>query len=171
MSATGMFTKVALGVFVCFIAVGATLFWLADPLYLRAPKDRELIKVFQDHRAAFEQLQQMAVEDSIWDLNEAHLDARLDDKRKQEYKRLLSEIRLGLGAGRDYDEKTRFIFAAGGLSAIGPEWVKGIEYIPGSTAHVGDVVENLDQPASLAWGGMYLRQIEPKWFVFFQKTD
>jgi hypothetical protein len=171
MTFTGMLTKVALGVVACFIAIGALLFWLADPLYLKAPKDRALITVFQDHRAAFEQLRQMAVEDSIWDLNEAHLDARLDDKRKREYKRLLSEIRPGLGAGRDYDGKTRFIFAVGGLSAIGPEWVKGIEYVPGSTDRVGPVLENLDQPASLAWGGVYLRQIEPKWFVFFQKTD
>jgi hypothetical protein len=170
-SAIFMFTKVALGLVVCFIAVGAIHFWSADPLYLKAPKDRDLITVFQDHRAAFQQLRQMAVEDSIWDLNEAHLDARLDDKRKQEYKRLLSEIRPGLGAGRDYDGKTRFIFAGGGLLAIGPGWAKGIEYVPGSTDRVRPVLENLDQPSSLAMGGMYLRQIGPKWFVFFQKTD
>jgi hypothetical protein len=72
MSVTVMFTKVALFLVVCFITVGAILVWLADPLYLKAPadplylkapKDRELFTVFQDHRAAFEQLRQMATED------------------------------------------------------------------------------------------------------------
>lgn len=165
-----MFTKVALGLVVCFIAVGAILFWMADPLYLKAPKVRELITVFQEHRAAFEKLRQMAAEDSMWDFSESRLDARLGDKRRQEYKSLLSEIRRDLSVGRGY-ETTRFIFAGGGLSAIGPGWVKGIEYVPGSTDRVGPIKENLDQPASLAMGGVYLRQIEPKWFVFFQKTD
>jgi len=165
-----MFTKVALGLVACFVAVGATIFWLADPLYLKAPKDRELITVFQDHRAAFEKLPQMAAEDSIWIFSESDLDARLGDKRRQEYKSLLSEIRPGLSVGRG-DQTTRFIFAGGGLLAIGPEWVKGIEYIPGSTDRVGVVLQNLDQPASLATGGVYLRQIEPKWFIFFQNTD
>ncbi len=167
---TVMFAKVALGVVICFIAIGAFLFWLADPLYLKAPKDRKLIMIFQDHRAAFEKLPQMAAEDSVWDFSESHLDARLSDKRRQEYKSLLSEIRPAPSVGRG-DETTRFVFAFGGLSAIGPEWVKGIEYIPGSTDRVGVVLENLDQLASLAWGGVYLRQIEPHWFVFVQKTD
>jgi hypothetical protein len=165
-----MFTKVALGLIVGFIAVGAILFWLADPLYLKAPKDRQLITVFQGHRAAFEKLRQMAAEDSMWNFSESHLDARLGDKRRQEYKSLLSEIRPGLSVGRGY-QTTRFIFAVGGLSAIGPEWVKGIEYVPGSIDREGVVLENLDQLASLATGGVYLRQIEPNWFVIFQKTN
>jgi hypothetical protein len=165
-----MFTKVALVLVVCFVAVGAILFWLADPLYLKAPKDRDLITVFQNHRAAFEQLRQMAVEDSAGYLSESHLDARLGDKRRQDYKSLLSEIRPCRSMGGD-NQTTRFIFAGGGLLAIGPGWAKGIEYIPGSTDRVGPIKENLDQPASLAMGGVYLHQIEPKWFVFFQQTD
>jgi hypothetical protein len=165
-----MFTKVALGLVVCLIAVGAILFWLADPLYLKAPKDHELIMVFQDHRAAFEKLRQMPAEDSAGYVSESHLDARLGDKRRQEYKSLLSDIRPCRSMEGDY-QTTRFIFAGGGLLAIGPGWAKGIEYVPRSTDRVGPVLENLDQPASLAMGGVYLRQIEPYWFVFVQKTD
>lgn len=170
MKATKMFAKFALGLVVCLIAIGAILYWMADPLYLRAPKDRKLITFFQDHRAAFEKLRQMAAEDSAGYLSESHLDARLGDKRNQEYKSLLSEIRPCRSMGGDY-QTTRFIFAGGGLLAIGPGWAKGIEYVPESTDRVGPVLENLDQPASLPMGGVYLRQIEPKWFVFFQKTD
>jgi hypothetical protein len=170
MSVTVMFTKVVLGLVVCFIAVGAILFWLADPLYLKAPKDRELITAFQDHRAAFEKLRHMAAEDSAGYLSESHLDARIGDKRREEYKSLLTEIRPCRSVGGDY-QTTRFIFAGGGLLAIGPGWAKGIEYVLGSTDHVGPVLENLDQPASLAMGGVYLRKIEPNWFVFVQKTD
>lgn len=170
MSVTGMFTKVVLGLVVCFIAIGAILFWMADPLYLKAPKDRELMTVFQNHRAAFEQLRQMATEDSLSYLSESDLDARLSGTRRQKYKSLLSEIRPCRSVGRGY-QTTRFIFAEGALLAIGPGWVKGIEYVPGSTDRVGDVLENLDQPSSLAMGAVYLRQIDPKWFIFFQKTD
>ena len=165
-----MFAKFGLVLVVCLIVIGAVLFWMADPLYLKAPKDRQLITFFQDHRAAFEKLRQMAAEDSAGYLSESHLDARLGVKRRQEYKSLLSEIRPCRSVGAD-DQTTRFIFSGGGLLAVGPGWAKGIEYIPGSTDRVGPVVENLDQPASLAMGGVYLRQIEPMWFVFFQKTD
>ena len=171
MSVTGMFTKIVLGLVVCIIAIGAILFWVVDPLYLKAPKDRELIKVFQDHRAAFEQLRQMATEDSVSYLTESDLDTRLRDMRRQKYKRLLSEIRPSLTVRTD-KQSVRFIFASGGgLLAIGPGWLKGLEYLPGSTNREGVVLENLDQPASLATGEVYLRQIEPNWFVIVQKTD
>jgi len=169
-SVTIMFTKVALYLFLCFIAIGAILVWLADPLYLKAPKDRELFTVFQDHRAAFEQLRQMATEDSVSYFSESHLDTRLSDTRRQKYKSLLSEIRHGLTVTTN-KQSVRFIFASGGLFAIGPGWLKGIEYLPGSADREGAIAENLDHLASLATGGVYLRQIEPNWFVIVQKTD
>jgi hypothetical protein len=165
-----MFAKVALSVIVFLILVGAVLFWLADPLYLKAPKDGDLMTVFQNHRAAFEKLRQMAAEDSAGYVSESNLDARLGEKRIKEYKSLLSEIGPCESMGGD-NQTTRFSFAGGGLLAIGPGWAKGIEYISGSTDRVGPILENLDQPGSLAMGGVHLHQIEPKWFVFFQKTD
>jgi hypothetical protein len=164
------FAKFALGLVVCFIAIAAIFFWMADPLYFRAPKDRKLIASFQDHRVAFEKLRQMAAEDSEGYLSESHLDIRLGDKRRQAYLSLLSEIRPCRSMGGD-DQTTRFIFAGGGLLAIGSGWAKGIEYVAGNTDRIGPVLENLDQPSSLATGNVYLRQIEPKWFVFFQKTE
>jgi hypothetical protein len=143
---------------------------MADPLYLKAPKDRELFTVFHDHRAAFEKLRQMATEDSLSYFSKSDLDARLSDQRKREYKNLLSEIRSGLVVTTD-SQMAKFIFAGGGLSAIGPGWDKGIVYVPGSTDRAGVIRDNLDRPASLATGEVYLRQIEPKWFIIFEKTD
>ena len=166
-----LFAKIVVCLVVVSGAVGAFLFWLADPLYLKAPKDHELSAVFQSNHAAFEKLRQMATEDSEPYISASHLDARLDDGRRQEYKALLSAIRSGLIVTTNGQKSVRFIFAGGGLSAIGSGWLKGIEYLPGSVDREGTIVEELDQPASLATGGVYLRPIEPKWFLIFQKTD
>jgi hypothetical protein len=72
--------------------------------------------------------------------------------------------------GIDYDNVVRFIFAGGGLSAIGPGWVKGIEYVAVDCKRVWDIVHNLDK-ARLLPAGVYLRPIERKWFIFYQRDD
>jgi hypothetical protein len=45
-------------------AVALFIFWMTDPYYLMAPPDQKLIALFHDQRAAFEELRQMATEDS-----------------------------------------------------------------------------------------------------------
>jgi hypothetical protein len=47
---------------VCALAVG--ILWLADPLFLKAPQDQQLLGKFHDSRAAFEVLRDMVIEDS-----------------------------------------------------------------------------------------------------------
>jgi hypothetical protein len=66
----------------------------------------------------------------------------------------------------------RFHFAGGSLSAIGPGWFKGIEYLPGDLSEREGVVSpELNHPASLATGEVYLRMIDAHWFIFFQNID
>jgi hypothetical protein len=55
--------------------------------------------IFQDHRAAFDELREMANEDSRTGPFDPELDRKLPVSRQQKYKRLLSEIHFGLGMG------------------------------------------------------------------------
>jgi hypothetical protein len=162
--------KFVLCIVVAFGAIGVFFVWIADPLYLKAPKDQTLFTLFEAKRSAFEQLRKMVIEDSESYITSSDLDARLDAPRRQEYRALLSEIGSGLIVRSDR-QSVRFIFANGGLSAIGPGWLKGIEYLLQGPAREGVVVDSLDRPASLAVVGVYLRQIDPHWFLIFQKTD
>jgi hypothetical protein len=59
---------------------------------------------------------------------------------------------------------------SGGLSAISSGWLKGIEYVPGSFEKKGVILQNLDGANTLS-AGVYLRQIEPNWFIVYQRTD
>jgi hypothetical protein len=150
-----------------------------DPLFIRAPKDYKLLIFFRDHRPELERIGQMMEEDSIWDIGRLSTFSwpwksaaykNISDERKKEYKQLLSKIDSSASISRDSD-KIRIIFSGGGLSTIGPEWAKGIEYISGNPSREGIIVDNLDHPTSLAVGNIYLRQIEPGWYLFFQNTD
>ena len=161
--------KMAFGLIIVCCAIGVFVFWMADPLNLKAPKDQELFTLFHDHRMAFERLRQMANEEQkAWFISVSHLE--LDKVRKQEYKRLLSEIYPGLIVGKGIDTGVRFTFAWGGLSAISPGWLKGIDYIPGDYRKEGVIEQNLDEARKWA-PGVYLRQIEPHWFIVYQRDD
>jgi hypothetical protein len=178
-----VFKVIFVSILLCF-AVTATFFWMADPFNFKAPKDQKLLEIFNAHREVFEKLQQMATEDAR---NGRYLDApyfdggsKFDKSRQQEYENIISEIRPGLHVAIDgHDKVVRFIFAGGGTSAIGPGWVKGIEYVPESfeiegvtysQGWQGIVSTNLDNARMLP-ANVYVRQIEPKWFIFYQKTD
>ena len=163
-------SRVVIFFILALTVVGTLIFWMTDPLHLRAPKDRELIASFQKHRVAFEKLRSMVIEDSVGYLTESDMDRRVSDARKLEYQSFLTEIDSSLIIRSDL-QSVRFIFAGGGLSAIGPGWIKGIEYEPRSAEVAGDIHKDLDAPSSLADGGVYLRQIEPQWFILFQRND
>jgi hypothetical protein len=72
--------------------------------------------------------------------------------------------------GVDYDGTVRFIYAGGGLSAIGPGWGKGIEFVPDDYRRKGSIAQNLDEARKLP-PNVYLREIEPHWFIFYQRDD
>jgi hypothetical protein len=133
------------------------------------PKDEELISTFHAHRQALEHVQEMATEDARrgWYLG-ASDPSKLDQPRRDEYKKLVSEIRPGLDVVMNGNNGVvRFIFAQKG-SAIGPSWAKGIEYMPGDYKREGVLLPSLDKAGTLA-ADVYLRQIEPKWFIFYQR--
>lgn len=173
MSLKSVLFKMTFGFIVVCCGLGVLVFFGADPLNLRAPSDKKLFTLFRDHRAAFEKLRQMATEDlqqkKASYYNAASSYGKLDEKRKQEYKHLLSEIH-GRTVAADYDGSAGIVFAGGGLSAIGPGWMKGIEYFPGDNRRKGDIVQNLDEANKLP-PGVYLRQIEQNWFIVYQRTD
>ena len=135
------------------------------------PKDQELIATFYAHRQAFELLQEMATEDARrgWYLG-ASDPSKLDQPRRDEYKKLISEIRPGLQVAMNGTTGVvRFIFAGEG-SAIGPDWVKGIEYVPGDHGWEGVLLPDLDKAASLP-ASVYIREIEPRWLIFYQRDE
>ena len=156
---------------VAICASAAILYLMDDPYFLRAPKDNELIGTFRDHRLLFEQLRSMVMDDQKLLGGSLRFQAQVGLERRQSYDRVLSEIpgRMMLAADRGY---VRFIFATGGLAAFGSGWLKGIVYLSDDSPTNGVVlVNNLDHPRSLKIGNVYLRQIEPHWFIIFQIED
>jgi hypothetical protein len=135
------------------------------------PKDQELISIFHAHRQAFEQLQKMATEDARRGHYLLGSDPNKPDQpRRDEYTNLISQIRPGLQVAMTGPTGTvRFIFVGEG-TAIGPGWVKGIEYVPGDYDQEGVLLPDLDKAASLP-AHVYMREIEPKWFIFYQRDE
>ena len=164
--------RVVLGVLLAFYAVGTMASWSTDSPYINAPSDGKLIEKLHNHRAAFERLRQMVTEDlkAKSYFSDSDLDGKLPESRKQEYRSLLSEIQPGLIVTVDYDKAVRFIFASGGASAIGPGWLKAIQFTSDEGKQKGTKLQNLDNPNTLPVG-VYFREIEPNWCVLYQRTD
>lgn len=135
------------------------------------PRDQELIATFHAHRQAFEQLREMAAEDARrnWYLGASDL-STLDQSRQSEYKNLIFQIHPELQAAMNGTTGVvRFIFAGEG-TAIGPDWIKGIEYVPGDYSREGVLSPDLNNAASLP-ANVYMREIEPTWFIFYQRDE
>jgi hypothetical protein len=142
------------------------------------PKDQELLTIFNAHREAFEKLQQMATEDAKNGryfcepyLEQAAFEGiKIDEARLHEYKTLIAEIHPGLDWSIDgHDNTVRFMFAGEG-SAIGPSWVKGIEFVAGNYERHGLIQTNLDQASRLP-ANAYINPIETNWFLFYQRDE
>jgi hypothetical protein len=164
--------KLVSGAVLGFVVLAAVALWLTGRGAPRVmePKDQELIATFHAHRQAFEQLQEMVTEDARrgWYL-EGSDSRKPDQPRRDEYKKLISQIHPGLQVAMTGPTGTvRFIFAGEG-TAIGPDWVKGIEYVPGDSWE-GILLPDLDQAASLP-AHVYIREIEPRWLIFYQRDE
>lgn len=134
------------------------------------PSDDKLIRIFQTHRDEFEILRQMTTEDmhEASFFSESNISKRLPPSRRKKYKSLLS-LSHGLQVGVSYDGSVRFIFASTG-QAISSGWVKGIEFIPVTAKLIGTRMDTLDGSEKLP-AGVYLREIEPRWFLFYQRDE
>jgi hypothetical protein len=164
-------------VLVCVLLMAVVfifIFWKTDPLHLRAPSDDKLIEIFRLHREAFEKLRQMGIEDrSIQStFNVRNLSEKLNESRREEYRVLLSEIYPGVELAMDdsrVNNVVMFVFAKGFISAIAPEWQKGLEYAPGKFVN-GEILQSLNSLRNLP-PGSYLRPIEKDWFIVYQYED
>jgi hypothetical protein len=139
------------------------------------PSDQTLISTFRGHRQAFRQIQEMATDDMRrgWYLGTSSPN-KLDQSRRNEYRSLISQIRPDLKVVTNgYTGVVRFIFAGEG-SAVGPDWFKGIEYVPadvsGDVNREGILLPDLDKAAGLS-ANVYIRQIDPRWFIFYQRDE
>jgi hypothetical protein len=150
--------------------LAALLFWKADPLNLRSPSDQELIAIFHNHREVFERLHQMLSDDMHNAPKNKSGVKQLKAKQSPEYKRLVAELYPGLEAYIDWDESINFVFARGMIAAIGPGWTKGIYYTSVTDQPNGTLLQNLDNARTFA-PGVYLRQIEPHWFIVYQRDE
>jgi len=94
--------------------------------------------------------------------------------RKNKYWLLLAKIGHGVKILQS-EGIVRFVFAGGGLLAIGPGWLKGIEYVPvddnRNNRRAGRIVENNLDQANVLPPGVYLRRITDNWFILYQRTD
>jgi hypothetical protein len=164
-------TAVVIAILTVVIAVIAAGFWIVDPLYLRAPKDAQIIRVFNEQREPFEKLSALALEDSSkgpW-FSESWLNPLLGDERKRMYRDLLKQIRPGLVVGTS-KTSVKFIFVSTGIP-IGPGWFKGLARITDNPTDWGIVVDDLDQPRTLSADTLYLRRIAPNWYVVFEHSS
>ena|ERR1700722_1467683 len=168
---TRLTAKIAIAFATVFAGFAVLYSWRAYPSQeVMAPTDDKVIRIFQAHRGELERLRQMAIED-IHDtsyFSVANISHGLPASRRNEYKNLL-ELWPGLQIGTNYDGTVRCIFAKAG-QAIGPGWTKGIEFIPDTGKVIGTQKDTLDDSAKLP-GGVYLRKLEPRWFLFFQRDD
>ena len=153
------------------------IFWMADPFFLKDPKDQYMIDVFNEKKTYFERVSQLVLSSQIDGYETA---SDLSHPEKEEYKRLISKISPGISVYKQFSfniNSTKsiglvlFEFAGGGLSTIGPEWGKGIEYISGDPKNEGKIVTSLDNLSSLPAGNIYLKKIAPQWFIYFMNLD
>ena len=158
---------------VCFAVIWVVINVFGDPLNLRAFRDKNLMATFVSHRDSFEKIRLMSNQDEQkgWFIGVSKM-SDLDETRQREYRNQICLIQSGLDVRLDGNGNVlRYIFSGGSrLLAIGPGWVKGIEYIPTDYNKQGILVTNTDEMRK-APEGVYLRQIGPNWFIFYQKTD
>jgi hypothetical protein len=168
---TRLSAKITITFAVLSVAFAVLYSWRAySSQEVMTPSDDTVIRIFQAHRGEFERLRQMATEDmhETSFFSEANISNRLPPSRRNEYKNLL-KLSPGLQVGANYDGSVRFIFASAG-QAISPGWAKGIEFIPDTGKVIGTQRDTLDESGQLP-AGVYLRKLEPQWFLFFQRDD
>ena len=154
------------------VVLSSKLWRITNPQNLRVPSDQALTVTFHDHRAAFYKLQQMASEDQRrgWFFSFPDFrSATQNEARLQDYRNLMSRMPNCFSATTDSDGHLRFCFAQSeGVLAVGAGWVKGIEFWPERCPW--SKVSDLDDAQSLP-AGIYVRQMEPQWFLFYQRDD
>jgi hypothetical protein len=138
----------------------------------RAPDDASLIEVFHSHRAAFDEVRQLAPHGAgssrlakaggLLDAAGASNDPRL--------RQLQEEIGRHTTVYSADDGMVKFTMARGGVLAVGPGWSKGIEFFPGDPKRAGSELADLDKAPSMP-ADIYVRRLGDGWFLFYQKAE
>lgn len=152
------------------MTVALVAFYLADPLFIRAPSDAAIATSFRDHRDEFLRLQKMVREDKIGYLSSGNLEEIKNPVRRKEYENLFAIVPGNIKIARAA-HSTRFILVDAGLAAIGAGWLKGLEAFDDNQTPQPEVVSSLDNAFSLPSGNAYLKRLEENWYIFLQKTD
>lgn len=141
---------------VVFLALVATI--LVRWLYPSLPDEQEVIALYAVQKREFAALSQ---------LFEKHCDRQLMAEMTTVAR---SRIDRRISVVCDYNGIVRFVLGVRGLMTIGPEQIIGITYIPGDPTRAGSIVPALT-PHEPDAGHVYLRQVDSKWYIFFQNTD
>lgn len=153
-------------VFAVISLIGMAIFLMVDPYYIFATKDSKLIELFQKNKGDFIMLREMMLGDSESFISPSNVDARLVESRRQQYLILLSKI--GNPTIFSDGKVAKYIYASGGVSAIGSEWIKGLKY---DGECVDEEVISLDNLNSLSRNMHYCRKIEGNWWIIFEAFD
>lgn len=124
--------------------------------------DYDLISTVRSHRISFEKILAMMCEDQggtvvMYD----NLPPGISQERKQQYRDLLLEMRPCVSAALVFGNGWARFCANGG---------KGVEYIPEGRSRSLQLQDTLDRVDDLP-PGVYYREIDPDWYVFYQKND
>jgi hypothetical protein len=153
------------------VLVQCTLFVISCADGVAVPSDTVMLEEFRSHRAEFERLRQMAIEDaSRWVyFSGSSISEVTPAARRDEYAKLL-QLSPGLSVRTDYGGTVSFIFASNERMAIAPGWTKGIEFIPEGRKMIGTRMDRLDECAKLP-ENVFWHEIEPRWYIFCQRDE
>jgi hypothetical protein len=156
----------------------------------RVPSDQELIASFHAHHDTFEQIEAMAAKDrrnglylrwhreswwcpGNWWWCGSSKPSGMPPSRLEDYGKLISQIRPEVQhVGINHDGTTNFMFAASGVNFRPDWWSKGIAYIPPDVdlKTQGVPLPDLNGAPGLP-ANDYIREIEPAWFLFYQREE
>jgi len=133
--------------------------------YDQHQSDAALIESFNRHRAEFEQLRTMAMEDETLRYldDDAVLPAEIDLVKVDEYRRLLKVAGLRGGMIRDATH-IEFLSSSNGWGPSGS--IKGYIVLMDKLDRT-ERVESLDSPTNVVEDTYFLRRIEDNWFLYF----
>lgn len=167
-----MTSRVALAFASVCAGIGVLCSSHADSLGVKVPPDEAILSLFGKHRDEFERLRQMVTEDKhtfrMSVFNESTIASLTPETGRNAYRNLL-QLSPGMTVGVNYDDSVRFVFASNG-QAVGSGWAKGLEFVPTGAKMIGTKLANLDGSSKIL-PGVYLRQIDPRWFLFYQQDD
>jgi len=174
--------------FLSYLAISASVLTIATTAVFvtcnprgHGPSDQKLIDTFRAHRGALEHLYAMTTQDAEngwrfqWDRREGSKPPYLSQPRWEDYENQISQIRPHVvRVTMRPDGIVRFVFDGGGLGLVpaGSSWSKGIEYIPaGLENRHGQRLPDLSKAPGLPATTTYIREIDPDWFLYYDREE